>query len=114
MKKTFLFKLEEIQIYICIYIGQFKNRVPKIGEIRQKNVKKTLLKTGGGKLPQNPPPPSDPYNRAVNFIHFFQIFVRKCAKYHNYTIISYFAENYDISNLRCNIRFYCFLEQKPR
>ena len=68
---------------------------------------------GGGKLPQNPPP-SDPYNRAVNFIHFFQIFVRKCAKYHNYTIISYLAENYDISNLQCNIRFNCFLEQKPR
>ena len=49
------------------------------------------------------PPPSDPYNRAVNFIHFFQIYVQKCAKNHIYTIISNVAENCDISKLQCNI-----------
>ena len=32
-------------VYWYVYMGRLKNRVPKIGEKRQKHVKKTLFKT---------------------------------------------------------------------
>ena len=60
------------------------------------------------------PPPSDAYNRAANFIHYFQIFLQKYAKNRFYTIISHFSKKYKISNLPYNIRLYCVFRRKTK